>query len=565
MSNNNKTLLQTTLLECRKSFFYAFLFSFFINIAMLAMPIYSLQVLDRVLSSFSIQTLIFISIIVAVMLIFWAIMQILRNFIFTQIGNYVEKKLEAILVDKTIDNSVYNHEIGSSYVRDLSNIKSFLTNPALASLFDAPFAIIYFIVIFFIHPLNGFITVTGAIILLIMAFVNEKLANKNLKKSGDEQTEFFSKIGSLSGSSEAMIAMGMKQNVINKLFNTRIELRKHIYKAGSTACLVANITKVLRFFIQIATMATGAVLVMNNKMSAGGIIATSILAGKALAPFDAIVNIWQQFFNCKKSYNRLNNIIDEVVIESEKTELPEPLAILKLEKISYKVKGSDKFILNNIDFMVNPGEVIAILGASGSGKTTLARLIAGIITPSLGKVTIDNSKLENFNREFLGKYIGYLPQQVEFIHASIKENIARMEPNIDDAKVILAAQNAGSHEIIQNFDKGYDTIIENLGKNLSAGQKQRIALARCFYGNTKIMILDEPNSNLDSDGEKALVNALNIAKQNKISSLIISHRTAILDAVDKIAVMHEGKMELFDQRDKVLKKLEIMKENAATE
>jgi len=310
-------------------------------------------------------------------------------------------------------------------------------------------------------------------------------------------------------------------------------------------------------------MACGAILVINNKMSAGGIIATSILAGKALAPFDAIVNIWQQFFSCKKSYNRLNNIMSDVVNESDKTDLPMPQAILKLEKVSYKVKNSDKFILNNINMTINPGEIIAVLGPSGSGKTTLARLIAGIITPSIGKITIDNSKIQNFNREFLGKFIGYLPQQVEFIHSTIKDNIGRMEPNIDDSQVIQAAQYAGSHEIIQNFEKGYDTIIENLGKNLSAGQKQRIALARCFYGDTKIMILDEPNSNLDSDGERALINALHIAKKHKISCILISHRTAILDSVDKIAVIHQGKMELFDEREKVLKELERMKKNAS--
>jgi len=308
-------------------------------------------------------------------------------------------------------------------------------------------------------------------------------------------------------------------------------------------------------------MAVGAIFVIYNKMSAGGIIATSILAGKALAPFDALVNIWQQFINAKKSYDRLNKSVKEIKVESDKTELPEPTGKIKLENISFKAEDNNKLILKSINIEANPGEIIAIIGPSGGGKTTLSRLMAGIIEPSIGRVLIDDAKLQNYNREQLGKFIGYLPQQVEFVAGTIKENIARMEEKIDDKKIIEAATNAGSHKIISDFDKGYDTCLENLGKNLSAGQKQRIALARALYGDTKIMILDEPNSNLDSDGENALIYALNIAKKKKITTFVVSHRTRILDVVDKIIVMHDGQIQFFDEKKKVLKQLENIKKN----
>jgi PrtD family type I secretion system ABC transporter len=558
---NNKTILQETLLSAKKSFIYAFIFSFFINIAMLAMPIYSLQVLDRVLSSFSVETLVVIALIVIAMLVFMTILQIIRNFVFAQIGFHLEKKLEPLLVDKTLDISVHNHNIGSSLVRDLNVIRNFLNSPALSSLFDAPFAPIYFIVIFFIHPINGFITVIGAALLFLMAYLNEKLANKRIKQVNDMQTAFFTKTSNLTNSSEAIIAMGMKSNVIKKLFVDRIKMRDFSYQANAAGFYISSITKLIRMLIQIITMAVGAILVIYNKMSAGGIIATSILAGKALAPFDALVNIWQQFINAKKSYDRLNKSVKEINVESDKTQLPEPTGKIQLENISFKVEDNNKLILKSINIKANPGEIIAIIGPSGGGKTTLSRLMAGIIEPSIGRVLIDDAKLQNYNREQLGKFIGYLPQQVEFVAGTIKENIARMEEKIDDKKIIEAATNAGSHKIISDFDKGYDTCLENLGKNLSAGQKQRIALARALYGDTKIMILDEPNSNLDSDGENALIYALNIAKKKKITTFVVSHRTRILDVVDKIIVMHDGQIQFFDEKKKVLKQLENIKKN----
>ncbi|MFZ8864980.1 MAG: type I secretion system permease/ATPase [Rickettsiales bacterium] len=561
---NNKTILQEALWSCRKSFIYAFIFSLFINITMLAMPIYSLQVLDRVLSSFSIETLIVISLIVIILLLFMTALQIVRNFVFAQIGFHLEKKLEPFLIDKTLDISVHNHSIGSSLVRDLNVIRNFLNSPTLSSLFDAPFAPIYFLVIFFIHPINGIITVIGAVILFFMAYLNEKLANKRIKQVNDMQTVFFTKTSNLTNSSEAIIAMGMKSNIIKKLFVERNKMQDFSYQANAAGFYISSITKLIRMLIQVITMAVGAILVIQNKMSAGGIIATSILAGKALAPFDALVNIWQQFLNSKKSYNSLNNALDNITFESDKTELPEPKGIIKLENVSYKAEDTNKLILKSINFEAYPGEIIAIIGPSGGGKTTLSRLMCGIIEPSVGRVLIDDAKLQNYNRESLGKYIGYLPQQVEFIAGTIKENIARMASQIDDIKVVKAAMAAGSHKVISDFDKGYDTSLENLGKNLSAGQKQRIALARALYDNTKIMILDEPNSNLDSDGERALVYALKVAKQRKITTCVVSHRTAILDVVDKILVMHEGQIQFFDEKHKVLAQLELLKKKHNT-
>ena len=548
------TIVKKALNDCKRAFTYAFIFSFFINIMMLAMPIYSLQVLDRVLSSFSVETLIVLSFIVIAILIFMSALQIMRSFVFAQIGIWLEKKLQPLLIDKTIDNSVYNSSIGSQYVRDLNNIKSFIANPALTMLFDAPWSIIYFAVIFLIHPVNGFIVTGGATILFVMAYINEKMANEKLKKINEREIDFLNKVGNLTHNSESLIAMGMKEDIVNKMSKISDENSDLSYGIKGISFLIGNLTKLIRMIIQIATMFAGAILVINNKMSAGGIIATSILAGKALAPFDALVNIWGQLVNAKKSYGRITNALENLNEEHQKTELPEPKGKVKVEKLTYKLPNG-KQIIKGINIDVKPGEVVAIIGPSGSGKTTFAKLLVGILKPSSGRVAIDGTKIADYNQYFLGKYIGYLPQHVEFINGTVRENIARMSPKIDDKQVINAAHLADSHELIAELEKGYNTIVETGGKTLSAGQKQRIGLARCFYGNPKIMVLDEPNSNLDTKGEVSLTNAIKNAKKQGITTFIISHRTRILNTVDKVLVVHGGQGKLFGPTKEVLAKL----------
>lgn len=548
------TIVKKALNDCKRAFIYAFIFSFFINIMMLAMPIYSLQVLDRVLSSFSVETLIVLSFIVIAILIFMSALQIMRSFVFAQIGIWLEKKLQPLLIDKTIDNSVYNSSIGSQYVRDLNNIKSFIANPALTMLFDAPWSIIYFAVIFLIHPVNGFIVTGGAAILFVMAYINEKMANEKLKKINEREIDFLNKVGNLTHNSESLIAMGMKEDIVNKMSKISDENADLSYGIKGISFLIGNLTKLIRMIIQIATMFAGAILVINNKMSAGGIIATSIVAGKALAPFDALVNIWGQLVNAKKSYGRITNALESLNEEHQKTELPEPKGKVKVEKLTYKLPNG-KQIIKGINIDVKPGEVIAIIGPSGSGKTTFAKLLVGILKPSSGRVAIDGTKIADYNQYFLGKYIGYLPQHVEFINGTVRENIARMSPKIDDKQVINAAHLADSHELIAELERGYNTIVETGGKTLSAGQKQRIGLARCFYGNPKIMVLDEPNSNLDTKGEISLTNAIKNAKKQGITTFIISHRTRILNTVDKVLVVHGGQGKLFGPTKEVLAKL----------
>jgi PrtD family type I secretion system ABC transporter len=300
-----------------------------------------------------------------------------------------------------------------------------------------------------------------------------------------------------------------------------------------------------------AVMAVGAILVIKGKMSAGGIIATSILTGKALAPFDNAIAIYKSFLNAKKSYSRLSEILIKYEEKEEKLKLPKPKGEIQLDSIFYKIANSDQIIINGVNIKINPGEIIGIIGPSGSGKTTLARLISNILIPSKGHIRLDGADLKNQDSEEIGQYIGYLPQDIELFDGSVKDNIARMKEEAESEEIIKAAKFANIHNLILKLPKGYETN----AANLSGGQRQRIGLARAFFKKPKFVVLDEPNSNLDSEGENALINVIKNAKKEKITTIIISHRPMILNSVDKILVLYEGRAKIFDEAKNVIKQL----------
>lgn len=546
-------IIKSSLKYCSQAFLFAFVFSFFISIFMLAMPIYSMQVLDRVLSSGSIETLIFLSLIIAILFIFLGILTAIRSTVFIHIGNWLDKKLSPILFNNIIENQANDQNVNSQNLRDLQIIKSFIMGPNLAVVFDAPFALVYLIFIFFIHPINGIITVVGALILLKMALINERSTHQLIEKSNQQQIEVVKNFEIISSNSEVILAMAMKGNVRDKWQSSNLKLQDLNSILAIRSNVISSITKILRLLIQMITMAASAALVIYNKMSSGGIIATSILAGKALAPFDSAVTLWKSIITAKKSYNRLNQSLKFYQDNQNKIELPEIKGEILVEKLSYRLANSDKFIIKNMSFKIDPGQAIAIVGKSGSGKTTLARLLVGVLKPATGSVRIDNANLADQNLEEIGKFIGYLPQGVELFKGSIKENIGRMNKEVIDREIIAAAEFCSNHQMILRLQNGYETLIEKDARNLSGGQKQRIALSRAFFGPVKLVVLDEPNSNLDQEGEIALISALKAAKEAKITTIIITHKPSIASFCDKILLISDGEIKAFDEAKSLLK------------
>ncbi|MFZ8865218.1 MAG: type I secretion system permease/ATPase [Rickettsiales bacterium] len=539
-------ILQQSLNLCKRAFIYNFIFSFFINILMLVSSIYSLQILDRVLSSSSLETLLMLSIITIIVYIILALLQIIRSFVFLHISNWLDNKLSIPLVETSIS---YGHKNqGSQNLRDLATIKSMITGQTITHLFDAPWAIIYLLVIFFIHWINGIIVLIGAIILLILALINEKITKKQLEKANEINILSLQNIEAISRNSEIIKAMGMKKNIVTSWqeINNKHLQANHIVSVRTS--LITNITKSIRLLIQMATMAVGAILVLKNHMSAGGIIATSILSGKALAPFDAAMHIYKTLINSKKSYQRLTKSLEYYKLDEDKIELPEPQGALFLDNLIYKLPKSDKFIIKAANLKIGSGEIIGLIGPSGAGKTSLVRLIVGVLKPTKGSVRLDNADIAQQDNEKIGKYIGYLPQDIELFNATIKENIARMSKEEEAEKIIEAAKFTHIHDLILQLEQGYETN----ALNLSAGQKQRIALARAFLNLPKLVILDEPNSNLDSAGEEALLKTIINAKKAKITTIIISHKPSILNFVDKIIFLVNGEVKAFDEKQKVI-------------
>ncbi len=552
LKDRPQQIIKSSLESCKKAFWFCLLFSFFISIFTLASSIYSMQVLDRVLASNSFETLLYLTIIVLAFLTFLGILTQVRSTIFLHISNWLDEKLSPVLFNSSIEAQGSNKNISSQNMRDLQTLKGFISGPNLAVFFDAPFAIVYLIMIFFIHWINGLITLVGGLIMLKMAYINERTTKELIEKTNQMQAEVMRDFEIISSNSEVINAMGMKANVRGNWQSGNDELRKRSADLATISNRISSISKTLRMALQTITMASSAILVMYNKMSSGGIIATSILAGKALAPFDNAIGLWKSLKTTKAAYFRLNESLKNYVEDKGKIELPSHKGEIVVDKLIYKSGGEGRLIIKGVSFKINPGEVIGIIGPTGSGKTTLARLLVGVLKPSSGIVKIDGANLFDQDLEKTGKYLGYLPQDVELFKGLVKHNIARMNKEIKDEEIIKAAQFCDVHEVILSLSQGYETPIEKDASNLSAGQRQRIALARAYFGDVKFVVLDEPNSNLDAEGEAALNATILRARTSKITTIIITHRPSVAGICDKIMLLKDGEVKAFDAASKVL-------------
>ena len=542
-------LIIKAILCLKNSFWHCLIFSSIINILSLALPIYSMQVLDRVLGSSSIETLIYLSLIVFIAVVAMNFLTNVRDYAFSFIASSFEKELSSITFSCNIKDSVKSN-IGSQYLKDLSQIKSFITSPNLPFIFDIPWVVIFLAVIFYIHWILGFVILGSALILAFMAFLNQKILKFDTEKLSEMQITISRNLEILTKNSEVIVGMGMMDNVNRKYNDDLLELKELENKVKNKTKSISTTVKTLRYFMQMMVTFISAVLIIHGKMSSGGMIAVSTLAGKVLAPFDASASIFQALIYLKKSYQRLKNTFQNITL-NKRIELPQPKGSIVFDNVIFVPHGSNLPIIKGISFKVEAGQIVGIIGKSGSGKTTIARLLTNIFETTRGNVLIDSAPLKLWNESQMGSYIGYVPQDVELFQSNIKDNISRFDKEAKDADIINAAQIAGVHELILSFPQGYETIIGQT--NISAGQRQRIALARALYGNPKILVLDEPNSNLDIEGENSLLKALEKAKVNKsMTVFIISHKPSILKVTDKIMIIDNGEMKTFEDSNKII-------------
>jgi PrtD family type I secretion system ABC transporter len=527
----------------RPYFVSAAFFSLLVNMLMLVPALFMLQVFDRVVTSRSTETLIMLLAIAVGALLFMALLDVVRARLLTAAAVSLEKHLgPRVLADMIRSNADPNGAQNLNGLRDLNALRVFLTGAGILALFDSPWVPVYVLIIYLFHPVLGWVAIGGALLMFGFAILNEKLSRRPLETMQLESRKAGRFADQSIANAEVARALGMSNNLAHgwEGFSHR-GLEKQL-QASRTGTILTSTTRGTRQLLQVIMLATGAWLVIHQEATTGVMIAATILLGRALAPVEMAIAGWKGLVEARSAYGRLDEMLAAEPQEEAVTELPTPKGDLSVERVVFGFKGQDRPVIKQISLSLSAGESLAIVGPSAAGKSTLARLIVGIWKPAAGTVRLDGADIAAWPRTRLGPYIGYLPQNVELFAGTVSENIARMG-EVDSAAVINASKRAGAHEMILRLPMGYDTFIGEGGAFLSGGQRQRVALARALYGKPCLVILDEPNANLDIEGEAALIKAIERMKADRITLLIITHRGKLLSTVDKILLLRDGMIE----------------------
>lgn len=554
-TQNEKDVIREFLKFSKKTFLFIGLFSLFVNILMLLPAIYMLAVYDIVVPSRSENTLFFITLLVAILFGIMAILQIIRGKILVRINNRIDNILNERVVDSMYKFAL-KHPTKASIqpFNDFQQIKNFLTGQTIFAFFDVPWTPIYLFVLFMFHIYYGMLAVVIMSIVIAITFINEYSSKKHLEKANETLIKSNKFLNNTISNIEVIEALGMRRRIYQRWFNIYKNYLSNYKVANDKGIFWSNTTKTFRMLSQSLMLGLGGLLAINLQISSGMIVAGSIVLGRALAPLDLLVATWRNFSSARLAYRRLNALLAEFEKEQPRIKLPEPEGSITLREVVVVAPDGKNPILKNINMHINAGDMVALVGPSGAGKSSLVRTILGVWTPVNGKVEIDGADIRQWDREYLGNYVGYLPQDIELFEGTIAENIARFEKARDE-DIIEAAKVSGAHEVIIKFPEGYNTYIGPGGITLSGGQRQRIGLARALYKNPRIVILDEPNSNLDDAGERALFNALLELKKRKTTVIVITHKINILELVDKIAVLRDGVLQMYGPKEKILPQL----------
>ncbi|MBB4439167.1 MULTISPECIES: type I secretion system permease/ATPase [Rhizobium] len=531
------------------------MFTIAINVLLLAIPLYLFQISDRVLTSRSIDTLVMLSIAVLGAVLLQAFMDSVRRFILMRTAVELEVQLGAPILSAAARASL--HGSGKDYqtLQDLQLLRGFLTSGTLIAFLDAPLMPFFVVVVYFVHPHLGIIIMVCCAVLFVIAYLNQKFTARQFAESNGYLSRANFHLDSMSRNSQIINAMAMIPEAVKMWGRETAGSLKSQVEAQDRNIIFSGISKACRMVTQVTLLGWGAHLSLSGELTGGMVIAASIISGRALAPIEGAIEGWNQFNRSAAAYGRIKGLLLNSPLNFPRLRLPNPEGRLDVERILFVPPPQKKVILNGISFSLRKGESLAIIGNSGSGKTTLGKMLVGSIVPTSGNVRLDLMDLRNWDQRQFGESIGYLPQDVQLFPGTIKANICRMRDDVDDHQIYEAAVLADVHELIAGFPQGYETIVAADGAPLSGGQKQRIALARAFFGNPKFVVLDEPNSNLDTQGEAALAKALIHAKKQGITTVTITQRPALLQCVDKILVLKEGTVAMFGERIEVLQAL----------
>lgn len=538
-------------------------FSAIINLLMLAPSLYMLQVYDRVLQSRNEITLLMLTLLMLGAYALLSLLEYVRSFVLIRIGAKLDMQMNKRIYTAAFEQNLRRSGGNAGQaLQDLTQIRQFLTGNGLFAFFDAPWFPVYLTVIYLFDVYLGLFATFAVIVMVILAFVNERVSKKPLAEANAMAISSSNLATNNLRNAEVIEAMGMLPNLMGRWFKTHSRFLQLQAEASEKSGIVTAASKFFRISVQSLVLGFGALLVIEGKMTPGMMIAGSILLGKSTGPIDQLIGVWKQWSSVQSAYQRLNELLATNPPRVAGMELPKPLGTITVEGVSAAPPGSQVAILKGLSFGLQPGDVLGVIGPSGSGKSTLARLLVGVWPAQVGKVRLDGADIFQWNKDQLGPHIGYLPQDIELFAGTVSENIARFG-EIDPEKVIVAAKRAGVHDMILHFPQGYDTRLGDGGGGLSGGQKQRIGLARCMYDDPSILVLDEPNSNLDDVGEQALVAAVNDLRMRGKTIVLITHRTSILSATTKLLLLRDGVVQAFGPRDQVIEALNKSNQQAA--
>lgn len=551
------TPLSDVVRQSRHTFWAIGLFSSVVNILMLAGPLYMLQIYDRVLSSGSVPTLIALSGFVLGAYIFQGILDVLRQRITVRIASVFDEKLQNIVHKAVVALGIIARAPGEAMgpMRNVDVIRAFATSTGPSAMLDAPWVPIYLVIVFLIHPWLGWLSVFGVLVLFGIALATERVSREAIQQSSKDQGLRGAVMEGDRRNAETIVALGMQPQLEKRWRQVNEKFLKSIEQSADVVNSFGAMTKTFRMALQSAVLGLGAYLVLRGEMSPGSMIAASIMMGRALGPIEIAVGNWRSFIGARDAYKVLNKQLGEFSIEPMRTELPPPNQNVTAEGLVVAPPGAQRPTLQGLRFGIRAGEVVGLIGPSGAGKTSLARTLVGVWEPARGSVRMDGAEISQWDPDQLGKHIGFLSQDVALFDGSIAQNIARMKPEPDSEGVLKAARAAGAHDLILRMAEGYDTHIGEGGGMLSAGQRQRIALARALYGDPFFVILDEPQSNLDAEGENALLGAIEGVKKRGGIVMVISHRPSTLTGCDKVLVLANGGQQAYGPRDEVLQKV----------
>lgn len=547
--------LRTGIRAITPAFATAVIFSFFLNLLLFVSPLYMLQIYDRVLGTRNLVTLGGITIIAAILLMVWAALETLRSRLLVRAGMLFDERFAAPMF-RVVHRGLLRQPgaFSGQYLRDIDVIREFFTGAGLIAFCDLPWFPVYVGVAYLMHPWFAGLAIVGGIVTLFLALLNEVMTRKTLLAASKANMTAGNSAGAAFRNIEVVHAMGMLEAMVGRWDRHHREVLGLQAQASDRAGAIVASTKFFRMFLQTGILGLGAYLAVQHEITAGAMIAASIIIGRALQPIELAVGNWKSFLAAREAFGRMKLLFHAVGVEPQRMSLPNPKGLLAVENVVAAAPGGQTAILKGISFKLGAGELLGIVGPSAAGKSSLARVLVGVWQVAAGAVRLDGYELSHWDPQDLGKHLGYLPQDIELFAGTVAENIARFGV-VDNQAVIAAAELAGCHELIQNLPDGYNTNIGDSGQILSGGQRQRIALARCLYRSPSFIVLDEPNANLDSAGEEALLMAIQRLRAAGTTIVLITHKINILSLVDRIMIMGDGMVQAFGSRDEVLRRL----------